>query len=72
MLADELIAGREIEDDIGTRERQIVAGRNWCPHILADLHTKLHAIRSDKDLGFCTDRNCITSINAGDGVHILS
>ena len=71
MLADKLVAGREVEDDISTRERQIVAGRNWCPHILADLNAKLRAIGSDKDLGFCTDGNCVTCINACDGVHIL-
>ena len=72
MLTNELVAGREVEDDIGTRERQIVAGRNRCPHIFADLNAKLHTIGSDKDLGFCTDGNSVTCINACDGVHILS
>ena len=55
VLANELVAGREVEDDIGSCQGQIVAGRNGCPNILADLDTELHAITRHKQLGFGTD-----------------
>ena len=57
MLANEFVAGREVEDDVCTREGEIIAGRDGCPYIFADLHTELHAIGSDKEFGFSTDRD---------------
>ena len=60
MLAQQFVAGREVEDDVGTSHCQIVAWRDGSPYILADLHAKLHAVGSDEDLGICTDRHRAT------------
>ena len=65
VLADELVAGREVQDDIGTRHRQVVAGRNGCPDVLADFHAKLDVTHLE-ELGFSrqTDR-CASQIDIG-------
>ena len=44
MLADEFVACREIEDDVGTGKGEIVARRNGCPHVLAYLNAEFHSI----------------------------
>ena len=48
VLADKLIAGREIKDDVGTGKGEIIAWRNGSPHVLAYLNTKLHTIACGK------------------------
>ena len=60
MLAQQFVAGREVEDDVGTSHCQIVAWRDGSPYILANLHAKLHAVGSDEDLGISTDRHRAT------------
>ena len=57
VLANDLVAGREVEDDVGTCHRQIVARRNRCPHVLADLYAKLHAVSRHEEFRICTDRD---------------
>ena len=51
MLANELIAGREVQDDVCTCHRQVVAGWNGCPDVLADLDAKLDVTHLE-ELGF--------------------
>ena len=55
MLADHLVAGREVQDDVGPCQRQVVAGRDRCPHVLADLHAELHAVAGDEYLRLGAD-----------------
>ena len=50
VLAYQFIAGREVQDDVGTRQRQVIAGRNGGPDILADLRAELHAACSHEYL----------------------
>ena len=52
MLTNQFVAGREVEDHIGTSQSQVVAWWCGCPYILADLDTELHAIGSNKHLRF--------------------
>ena len=51
VLANKFGAGREVENDVGTSHREIVARRNGCPHVFAYLHTKLHAAKGLEELG---------------------
>ena len=55
MLADELVAGREVEDDVGTRQSEVVAGRYRSPDVFAYLHTELHAVGCHKQFGVSAD-----------------
>ena len=71
MLADELVTGREVEDDIGSCQGQIVAGRNRCPDILTDLDTELHAITRHKELGLGTDVDGAASKEDICGIQVL-
>lgn len=50
MLTDELIARREVEDEVGARQCQMVARGRGCPHILTDLYTKGHPIAGTEEL----------------------
>ena len=51
MLADEFIACREIEDDVGSCKGEIVARRDRCPYILAYLDAEFHTVASGEHLG---------------------
>ena len=50
MLSDKLVAGREVEDDIGSSKCKIVTWRCGCPYILADFNAELNAIAGYKYL----------------------
>ena len=50
VLANQFVAGRKIEDDIGTCQRKVIAGRRGGPDIFANFDTKPYAIASDKNL----------------------
>ena len=50
MLANQLVASREVQYDVGTSQCQIVAWWYGGPHILADLRTKLHTVGSHEYL----------------------
>ena len=52
MLANKLIAGREIEYDVGTCKGEIIAWRYGSPYVLAYLNTELHAIACGKEYRF--------------------
>ena len=54
MFPYQFVTGREVEDDVCTREGEIIAGWNRRPYILADFHAKLHAIGRNEELGLCT------------------
>ena len=56
MFANELIAGREVDNDVSTCHRQVVTGRNGCPDILTDLYAKLHVAHLEK-LGLGRERD---------------
>ena len=71
MLTNQFVAGREVEDDICTREGEIIAGRNRCPHILADLHTELHTTAGDEEFGLCTHGETAACKEEGRRIQIL-
>ena len=50
VLAQHLIAGREVEDNISTSHSQVITWGDRRPYVFADLNTKLHAIGGDKKL----------------------
>ena len=50
VLANQLVAGGAVQDDIGTSHRQVVAGRYGCPHIFAYLNAKFHTIAGLEEL----------------------
>ena len=52
MFADQLVAGGEVQDDVGTGQSQTVAGRDGSPHVLTDLTPELHTVGGDEDLRF--------------------
>ena len=54
VLTNQLIAGREIKDDIRTSQCQIIAGGNGRPYIFTNLHAELHTIAGDEHLRFST------------------
>ena len=65
VLADEFIAGREVQDDVRTSHRQIVAGRNGCPDVLADFDAKLDVTHLE-ELGFGRQTDwCASQIDIG-------
>ena len=71
VLADELIAGREVDNDVSTSHCQVIAGRNWCPYILTDLYAKLDALIGLEHFRFGRYRNrCTSQINVC-GIQIL-
>ena len=51
VLADELVAGGAVENNLCASHREVVAGRNGCPDVLANLHAKLHLVRRLEDNG---------------------
>ena len=51
MLADELVAGREVEDDVGPGQRQTVAGRRGGPEVFAHLDAEPDTLRGLEQLG---------------------
>ena len=50
MLTDQLVAGGEVQDDVGTCQCQVVAGRDGSPYVLTDLTTELHTIGGNEEL----------------------
>ena len=72
MLADELVAGREVEDKVGTRQCQTVAGRRGSPHILADLDTEQHIVAGAEELCIRVDGDGVAGEADLGGPQVLS
>ena len=70
MLTNELVAGREVDNDVSTRHRQVVAGWNGCPDVLTDLYAKLHVAHLE-ELGFGRERDRRASQIDTGGVQVL-
>jgi hypothetical protein len=61
VLTDELVAGREIQDDISSGKGEVITWRYGSPHILADLDTKLHTIACGEEYWLRAYMNRTTS-----------
>ena len=71
MLANELIAGTEIEDDVGPGQGKMVARRCRCPHVLTDLDAKGHAVHRTEELWQGGDGDRMARIVERAGTQIL-
>ena len=71
VLAYQLIAGRTVQDNVGTGHRQVVAGGNGSPYVLADFYSKLHTVAGIEELGFCRHADLTTCQIDGRGVQVL-
>ena len=66
VLADELVARRAVQDNLGSGHRQVVAGRNGSPDVFAYLHAKLGTVHRAEHLGLGRQRNgCTGQIDVG-------
>ena len=72
VLANELIAGTEIEDDVGPGQGKMVARRCRCPHVLTDLDAKGHAVHRTEELWQGGDGDRMARIVERAGTQILS
>ena len=50
MLADELVARREVAHNLGPAQREVVAGWRGRPYVLTDLHAEGHALAGAEEL----------------------
>ena len=71
VLAYELIARREVEDDFGARQGKVVARRRGSPHVLANLHAEQHAVASTEQLRGRGDKHWVTGIAYLLGAQVL-
>ena len=62
MLSDEFIACREVEDEVGTSQCQLVARRSRSPYILAYLYAKLHAVIGAENLHIRSQLHLVSGI----------
>ena len=72
MLADELVAGGTVENEVGTSHRQIVAGGHGSPYVLTNLHAELDTVRGLKNLWRRRYTDMRTSQIQVGGVNVLS
>ena len=57
VLTYQFIASREVQDDIGSRQRETIAGRCRCPYILAYLNAEVDTVGCREELRIGGDTN---------------
>ena len=65
MLADKLVAGREIANDVGASKCQISARGIGCPYVFAYFDAELYAIGGNEDLALRCEYGLLTSVVDG-------
>ena len=51
LLACQLVTGRQVENDIGTSQCQLVAWGQRCPYVFTDFDAEPHAVAGAEDEG---------------------
>ena len=72
MLANQFVGCRQIQDDISTGHRQVVAGRNGCPNVLTNLNAQPHSVTGMNDNGLGRDFDGRTSQIDGGRIQVTS